>query len=106
MKVENLFNMNEEEKNSYPFTSCFIDSLKEFYEKEHFDEREELQESIEEFLVSFSGSNIDFIMRMIMLGQIPFPLPNELDGWTDEDFDIIHKRYKKLKKMNRLSREN
>lgn len=106
MKVEDLFNMDKEEINSYPFSYALITMLKCFAETDHFYEREELLESIEQFLINFSSAHIDSVIKMIMVGKVEFPLPNELSGWSEEEFDIIHKRYKKLKKMNKLSKEN
>ena len=104
MGIEYLYNMNEEERKEFPLTSSLIDELIQFKKDSHFDERGELLECLESFMEEFSDFSIEFYIRKVMLGEFEIPLPNEFSGWSEEDLDILHKRYKLLKKLNKLTK--
>ena len=104
MKIEDLFDITNEEKERYLFTSWLIDEIKEInYPDSNFVNREELLEKLEDYLVNFSVYMIDDYIMNVMLGNYEFPLPNRYE-WNEAQFDKIHKRYRKLKRMHYLSK--
>lgn len=103
MKLEDLHNLTEEEKNKFPFVNCFIEELKKIESFELFLEREEFIGAFEQYIINFSNFILENFTKDIMLGRIEFPLPSEYK-FTKEEFETIHKRYNKIKKMNRLSK--
>lgn len=104
MNVEDLFNISKEERKDFPLTASLIDELIKFGEDAHFDERGELLECLEAYMEGFSDFSIEFYIRKVMLGEFEIPLPNEFSGWSEEDLDILHNRYKILKKLNKLTK--
>ena len=104
MNIEYLYNMSEEEKKQFPLTSSLINELVDFNKERHFDERGELLERLEDFFSGFSDFSIELFIKCIMLGQCSFPLPNVVSNWADEEIDVLHKRYKILKKLNKLTK--
>lgn len=104
MKIEELFDLTEEESEKYQFTSWLIEKIKELYSLEYFCNRKEFLKELNKYLLDFSLFMCDDYIKGVMLGDYVFPLPNIYE-FTEEEFDKIHKRYKKLKKMNRLSKE-
>ena len=104
MSIEYLYNMSEEEKKQFPFAHSLIEEIVGFNKERHFDERGELLQVIENLIQDFSDLAIEMYVREVMLGHCEFPLPNVFDGWTDEEFDVLNKRYKTLKKLNNLTK--
>ena len=104
MKIEDLFDIREEESKKYLFTGWLIEEIKKINSPDdNFVTREELLEKLEDYLVNFSIFMTDDYIMNVMLGEYQFPLPNRYE-WDEEQFDKIHKRYRKLKRMNRLSK--
>lgn len=104
MKIEDLFDITNEEKEKYLLTGWLIEELKKInYPDDNFVNREELLEKLEEYLVKFSIFMIDDYIMNVMVGNYEFPLPNEYE-WNEEQFDKIHKRYRKLKRMHYSSK--
>lgn len=105
MKIEELFDITDEEKKKYELTSWLIEEIQKInFPDENFVTREEFFEKLESYFVNFSIYMIDDYIKNVMLGNFRFPLPNMYE-WDEEEFDKINKRYKKLKKMNKLTRE-
>ena len=102
MQVEELFDLPKELKEKYPLATCLISEIKEISSDGDFLTEEEFLSRIEGSLLNFEEASIVSYLRLIMLGDVPFPLPNELGDWSEEDFDKIHKRYRKLKRIRRI----
>ena len=106
MTIVDVLKLTDEEKQKFPLARCLADALSEIDTLKDFLDRDEYLSEVEDFLVSICSSNTETFIKMIMLGEIPFPLPNAVRGWTDEQLEKVHKRYRNIKKMNRLSKSN
>ena len=105
MKLDDLLQLTDEEKEKFPYVNAFVDYINNRdVVDDYFESKEDFLNHIESFFNDFALFENDVLLKCIMLGDIPFPMPNRVGKWEDDELDRLHKRYRIIKKMNRISR--